>query len=272
MRSVFSAGVLDFFLEKEISIPNVLAISAGAYAGMNYVSGQKGRVIDAVINPLKDYKYMGLGTYIKKGTFFDMEYLFHEVPKTRCPYDFAKLKEYPGRFITSTVNCQTGENVYYEEFQDAEEFYTICQAANSLPLIAKVTMIEGSPMLDGGMADAIPVRKALDEGWEKLIVVFTRDKNYRKKPGKGMYMKAIRLVYRRYPQFLKMIQDRSRRYNEALDLVAELEREGRAFVIRPSRITIGNDESNVDKLMEYYRHGYESAQERFEELKRFLEA
>lgn len=270
MRSVFSAGVLDRLMEEGIQIPNVLAVSAGAYAGMNYVSGQKGRIVTAVIDPLKEYKYLGFRTFLRKGTFFDMDYLFKEVPKTRAPYDFRKLKEYKGKFITSTVNMITGENIYHDTFRDEDEFFQICQAANSMPLIAKISQVDGIPMLDGGMADAIPVQKALEEGWNKIVIVLTRDAAYRKKPKANLYMTAIKLVYRKYPEFLKLIEERAQRYNEALDKIIELKKQGKAFVFRPSSVTVGNSESNVDTLMKYYRHGFDTATERMEELKKFL--
>lgn len=270
MRSVFSAGVLDRLMEEGIQIPNVLAVSAGAYAGMNYVSGQKGRIVTAVIGPLKEYKYLGFRTFLKKGTFFDMDYLFKEVPRTRAPYDFRRMKEYKGRFMTSTVNMVTGENIYYEDFRDEEEFFQICQAANSMPLIARISNIDGAPMLDGGMADAIPVRKAIEEGWNKIVIVLTRDAAYRKKPKGNLYMTALKLVYRKYPKFIQLIEERALRYNEALDQIEELEKQGRVFVFRPTTLTVGNSESNVNTLMEYYHHGYETATERMEELKQFL--
>lgn len=271
MRSVFSAGVLDFLMEKELHIPNVLAVSAGAYAGMNYASGQKGRCLKSVVEPLGDYRYMGLGTFLRKGTFFDMDYLFDKVPKEKAPFDFETFKNFKGRFITSTVNCSTGETMYHEAFQDAAEFFTIFKAANSLPLIAKISHIQGKPMLDGGMADAIPITKALEEGWQKIIVVFTRDASYRKKEKSDLYMAATNLVYRKYPKFLEVIKKRAKRYNDAIDTVAKLEKEGRAFVLRPSKLTVGNNEANVDKLKAYYQHGYETMQARYEELLNFLE-
>lgn len=272
MRSVFSAGVLDFFLDKNIQIDNILAISAGAYAGMNYASGQRGRVPDAIIHPLKEYKYLGLSTFLRKGTFFDMDYLFDEIPRTLSPYDYNNFQAFPGRFITSVINCLTGETQYYENFHDQEELFTICRAANSLPLIARITDIDGMPMLDGGMADAIPIEKALKEGWKKIIVVFTRDSSYRKKLKKDLYMKLIHIIYRKYPNFLKRIEDRAQRYNDAIEKVIELEKQGRAFILRPTKMTVGNNESNVDKLMQYYNHGYETAGEKCEELIRFLES
>lgn len=271
MRSVFSAGVVDFLLEKGIRIPNVLAVSAGAYAGMNYVSEQLGRVVEAVINPLREYKYMGFSTFLRKGTFFDMDYLFDEVPFKKSPFDFRKFRESAMRFITSTVNCDTGKTVYYEKYKDERELFQICRAANSLPIIAKVTDVGGVPMLDGGMADAIPIMKALEEGWERIVVVFTRDASYRKKEGVTAYVRTVRFLYRRYPEFTKIVEGRAKRYNDAIETVSRLEQEGRAFVIRPTALTVGNKESNVDKLIAYYRHGYETAKAKYAELVKFLE-
>ena len=166
---------------------------------------------------------------------------------------------------------ETGETVYHDSFQNEEEFFDICQAANSMPLISKIFTINGVPMLDGGMADAIPVKKALEEGWNKIVIVLTRDASYRKKPRGNLYMAAIRLVYRKYPKFLKLVEERAQRYNDSLDKISELEEQGRAFVLRPTTLTVGNSESDVDTLMKYYQHGYDMAEEKMLELKMFLE-
>ena len=269
MRSMFSAGILDFFLDKGIEIPNVLAVSAGAYAGMNYVSGQRGRVVDAVIKPLQEEKYLGFGTFLRKGTVFDMDLLFDEIPKRRVPFDFDSFLKSQKRFITTTINCLTGETCYHENFADLDDFLEACRAANSMPLIAKVAEYKGIPMLDGGMGEAIPIKKALGEGWKKIIVVLTRDEKYRKKR-RHFYLMIIRTVYHKYPKFVKLVEDRSERYNECLDQIAELEKEGRVFTFRPSTITVTNNESNVDTLLRYYQHGYDTAEEKCAELERFL--
>lgn len=269
MRSMFSAGILDFFLDKGIEIPNVLAISAGAYAGMNYVSGQRGRVLDAVINPLREEKYLGFGTFLRKGTFFDMDLLFDEIPKRRVPFDFESFVKSPKRLITTTVNCLTGKTCYYENFEDLDDFMDVCRAANSMPLIAKVAKYKGVPMLDGGMGDAIPIKKALEEGWKKIIIVLTRDEKYRKKR-RHFYLMVIRTVYHRYPRFVKLVEERSERYNACLDKIAELEKEGRVFTFRPSKITVTNNEADVDTLLRYYQHGYDTAEEKCRELESFL--
>jgi predicted patatin/cPLA2 family phospholipase len=271
MRSIFSAGILDFFMEKGIEIPNVLAVSAGAYVGMNYASGQQGRCMKALVEPMKEYKYMGLGTFFKKGTFFDMDYLFYEVPKTRSQFDFEAFRNFKGRFITSTVDCSTGETVYHEKFCEEKAFYDTLKAANSMPLIAKVVNIDGKPMLDGGMADAIPINKALEEGWKKLIVVLTRDVSYRKREKATFDIRLTNWFYRKYPKFVDVLAGRAKRYNDAIDTIAKLEADGRAFVLRPTDIVVGNDESDVERLTAYYQHGYNSVKARYEELLKFLE-
>lgn len=272
MRSMFSAGVLDFFLDNEIRIPNVMAVSAGAYAGMNYVSEQRGRVLEAVIQPLEKEKYMGLRTLLRKGTYFDMDLLFDEIPKKRVPFDFETFSGSARRFIISTVNCLTGEAVYFDQFQSEEEFFKICRAANSLPFIAKITLIDGIPMLDGGMADAIPLEKALEEGWKKLIVIVTRNADYRKKK-RCLYQAMLRLIYHRYPKFVELAAGRAEKYNRSVMMLEKLEREGKAFILRPEeQVKLMNHEADADKLRGYYQHGYEVARNRWDELQNFLKA
>ena len=269
MRSVFAAGVLDFFLEKEIEIPNVLAVSAGAYAGMNYVSGQKGRAVEAVIKPLEKEKFMGPATFFKKGTFFDMDFLFDVVPKNLVPFDFATFTKSAKRFIINTTNCLTGECVYHENFESEDEFWNICRVANSLPFISKTGKIGGVPMLDGGMAEALPISKVIEEGWEKVVVILSRKEDYRKKY-RHFYMMMIRLLYRKYPRFVRTVAARADKYNESLEEIGRLQKEGRALVLRPSKLSVKNSESDVDILMDYYRHGYEEEQGREEEIFNFL--
>ncbi len=269
MRSVFAAGVLDFLMEKGIEIPNVLAVSAGAYAGMNYVSGQKGRVVDAVIKPLEQQKYMGPGTFFRKGTFFDMDYLFDEVPRKLAPFNFETFKNSTKRLIVNTTNCLTGESVYYEDFDSEEKFWKICRTANSLPFISRITHIDDVPMLDGGLADALPVSKVADEGWDKVLVILTRKEDYRKKY-RHLYMLFLRLIYHKYPKLIKTVKDRADKYNSCLQEIERMQTEGKALVFRPSRLAVGNNESNVDVLMDYYHHGYEEAMGREEEIFSFL--
>ncbi|MCR5116744.1 MAG: patatin family protein [Lachnospiraceae bacterium] len=273
MRSIFTAGILDYFLDKQIDIPNVLAVSAGAYAGMNYVSGQKGRIMDSVVEPLRNEQLLGLKVWLKTGDFFNMDLLFNRIPREESPFDFEAFQNSGKRFLTSVINCNTGEATYYDKFKDLDEFLHIIRVGNSLPLLAKVGYIDGEPMMDGGMADAIPVRKALEEGWDKIIVVFTREATYRKAAKGDIYnSKWVKLFYHKYKGLLKAIDVRPGLYNESIELLNKLEKEGRAFVFRPEGIKLTNKESNPDVLREYYKVGYEYADRRYEEFMAFLNA
>lgn len=272
MRSIFTAGVLDFLLEKNIHIPNVLAVSAGAYAGMNYVSGQKGRILDAVVAPMERERVLGFRVFFRTGDFFNMDMLFNRVPRFECPFDFESFKNSGKRFITSTINCNTGDAVYFDKFDNLDEFLEISRVGNSLPMLARVGHIGGIPMMDGGMADAIPIGKALEEGWKKFVVVLTREAEYRKKTGGDVYDRwYTRLFYRKYKGLIKAVKRRPDVYNDSLDKIIELENEGKAFVFRPpSGVKLGNKESNPKSLRNFYKIGYEVAESRYEELMDFL--
>lgn len=271
MRSIYTAGVMDFFLDKGIEIPNVLAISAGAYAGMNYVSGQRGRILDSVIKPMETQKMLGPGVLMKTGDFFNMDLLFGKIPKEDCPFDFESFINSGKRFITSAIDCNTGEARYFEKFESLDEFLHICRVGNSLPLLAQMGEIDGIPMMDGGMCDAIPIEKALEEGWEKIIVVFTRDASYRKSAHGDIYnSRMVKWLYRKYPGLLKAIDARPKKYNNSIEQLQKMEKEGKAFIIRPYGITLTNNEARADILKHYYEVGYEQAAERYDDLMAFL--
>jgi len=272
MRGIFTAGIIDFFLDHNIDIPNVLAVSAGAYAGMNYVSGQKRRILTSVIVPMRNEKVLGASLFFKTGEFFNMDLLFNRVPRIDSPYDFEAFKNSGKRFITSTVDCNTGEPVYFDRFDDVDRFLDIIRVGNSLPLLSKVGHIDGVPMMDGGMVDAIPVSKAIEEGWDKIIVVFTRDANYRKSAKGDIYnSKIVKLFYCKYKGLLKAIDVRPKKYNESIELLNELEKQGRAFIYRPEGITLTNNESDPDVLTHYHQVGYDIAARRYDELMEFLD-
>ena len=139
MRSIFTAGIMDFYLDKNIDIPNILAVSAGAYAGMNYVSGQRGRIIDSVVEPLRTEKLLGASVFFKTGDFFNMDLLFNRIPRYDCPFDFEAFKNSDKRFITSTIDCNTGDPVYFDKFDNFDDFLQIIRVGNSLPLLARVS-------------------------------------------------------------------------------------------------------------------------------------
>lgn len=272
MRGIFTAGVMDLFLDKGVEIPNVLAISAGAYAGMNYISGQRGRIIESVIRTLDKEKICGFDVLLKTGDYFNMDLLFDRIQREgAAPFDFEAFKASDKRFITSTINCLTGEPQYFEDFKDFDEFIHITRVANSLPMLARTGWVDGVPMLDGGMYDAIPIAKALEEKWDKIIVVFTREASYRKKNNSDIYNSwPVKLIYHKYKGLLKSIEERPKRYNDSIELLNKMEQEGKVFVIRPEGVTLTNGESDPEVLERYYHVGYDCAAARYDELMAYL--
>lgn len=269
LRSIFSAGVLDFFLEKDFHIPNIVTLSAGAYAALNYVSKQKGRVIRTNIEPLQKKSYVGLKTLFRTGSLFDMDFLFDKIPNDLVPFDYESFFASDQHLWMHATNCLTGKAIYYDTYENKERLMEICRASNSMPFIAPIVKIDGTPLLDGGMCDAIPIEKALEVGIKKAVVVYTRNKEYRKKTSR-LYLFALRLVYRKYPELIEIVSRRAEHYNQTLELVEQLEKEGKVYIIRPELPSIGNRETNINKLMEFYKHGYQTARDRFDEIKTFL--
>lgn len=270
MRSLFSAGVLDYFMEKGLNIPTTVTVSAGAYAAINYLSGQIGRTVQTNIEPFYKESYVGVKTFLKKGTLFDMEKLFDIFPNKEYPFDYDAFFASDKKLVMTTTNCITGEAIYFDEYGDKDRMMKICQASNSLPFIARIVEIDGIPMLDGGMADAIPVNKAVDMGLNKLVLIMTRRPDYRKKTSLW-YLTNIAIVYHRFPEFVKAVRRRANVYNQSVEMVEQLEREGKAFVIRPLIKPIKNNETNPEKLRAFYEHGKDVARAQFEDLMKFLQ-
>lgn len=268
-RSVFSAGVLDYFQDNELYIPNIITLSAGALVALNYVSRQPRRIIRTNIEPLRKKRYLGLWRYIKTGNLFDMDFMFDIMPNELEPFDYDTFFASDQRLVMHVTNCVTGKAIYYDEYSDKKRLMDICRASNSMPFITTIVDIDGEPMLDGGMYDAIPIEKAIADGNDKIIVVFTRSKEYRKK-SRWAYLKLVSIIYRKYPEFVKVVKQRADRYNDTLDMINRLEAEGKVYIIRPEVRPVRNHETNPDKLLKFYEHGYQLAKEKFEEIKTFL--
>ena len=190
----------------------------------------------------------------------DFKLLFEDFPERIIPYDYEAYFSNPDRFVMVTTNCLTGKAEYLEEKKSSARVMDIVRASSSLPFVTPVSYVDGIPMLDGGIADSIPVEYALSQGFEKLVVVLTRNKGYRKKPSS---MPLFNAFYRKYPELQKAIAERNTVYNNTMDLIERLEEEGRITVIRPVRpVQVGRMEKDIVKLTALYKEGYEVA-ERF---------
>ena len=269
-RGVFTAGVLDYLMEKEVKFPYVIGVSAGACNAIDYVSKQIGRTKDCTIIQDRKNRYIGTKDALKKGYLFDMDRLFDEYPNRLFPFDFDTYFASDIQCEVVVTNCLTGEAMYLSEKQDKERLLTICRASSSIPLISPVVDVDGIPCVDGGVADSVPLIHSMKLGHQKNVVVLTRNKGYRKKaPGKSRLLYTAAL--KKYPNLLNALLNRYRNYNRGMELVEKWEEEGHIFVIRPEVEPVSRTEQNVEKLTEFYDHGYQLMKQRMEEMQAYLE-
>ena len=257
LRGVFTCGVLDCFMDHGIRFPFAVGVSAGACNGLSYMSGQRGRAKSSNIDLMDKHHYIGFKYLLTQRNIMDFKLLFEDFPERIIPYDYDAYFSNPARFVMVTTNCLTGKAEYLEEKSSSKRVMDIVRASSSLPFVSPITYVDGVPMLDGGIADSIPVRYALSQGYERLVVILTRNKGYRKQNSE---MRAAKVFYRKYPNLQKALSQRNAVYNQTMDLIERLEDEGRITVIRPIRpVEVGRMEKDTAKLTMLYQEGYDIA-------------
>ncbi|MFV0468520.1 MAG: patatin family protein [Dysgonomonas sp.] len=257
MRGIFTCGVLDWMMDNSLNFRYIVGVSAGACNGASYVSNQRGRARYSNIELYEKYNYVSLKNYIMKRNVMDFDLLFDDFPNRIVPFDYDAYQSSGKRFEMVVSNCLTGKAEYKEEYTDDKRLLDILRASSSMPLFSPITYVDNVPMLDGGVCDSIPLERAINQGFEKNVVVLTRNKGYRKK---GRTLKMPNFMYKEYPLMREAVNNRSEVYNAQLDLVEQLEEEGKIYVIRPVEpMTVDRLEKNIDKLKYFYNHGYECA-------------
>ena len=259
MRGVFTCGVLDNLMDRGVRFPYTIGVSAGACNGLSYMSGQRGRGKFSNIDLLEKYRYIGIKQLLLKGNIMDFELLFHTFPEQIIPYHYDVLAQCEEHFEMVTTDCCTGRACYFEEKHNPKRVIDIVKASSSLPFVSPISYVDGVPMLDGGIADSIPLLRARELGYDNNLIVLTRNKGYRKsqKP-----TTVPPLFYRKYPHLREAIRQRNALYNEQVDMVERLEAEGKLTVIRPIKpITVDRMERDTDKLLDLYNEGYNCAAE-----------
>ena len=253
MRGVFTSGVLDAFMKYDLYFPYVVAVSAGACNGMSYISRQPRRARISNIDYLARYQYIGIRHLVTQGCIFDRKLLYDKFPNQLLPYDFDTFFKYADGFEMVTTNCLTGLPMYLSENHDRQRALDIVRASSSLPYVSKIVNVDGIPMLDGGIADSIPVQRAFDKGFEHNVVILTRNKGWRD-TGKD---RKLPYLYKNYPRLRVALSRRHRAYNEQIQLVDDLEAAGKITCIRPIRpMEVERIEKDTAKLERLYEEGF----------------
>ena len=258
MRGVFTCGVLDWLLDHHIDFPYTVAVSAGACNGLSYMSRQRGRAKYSNIDMLKKYKYIGMRFLWTQHSILNQELLYKDIPERIVPYDFEAYRANPGVFEMVTTNCLTGRADYLSEKENYFRLIRIAKASSSLPYVCPVVVVVRVPMLDGGSVDSIPVGRAMSLGYERNVVVLTRNRGYRKT---GRDIRIPSFIYRRFPRLRVALSHRCECYNRQLELIEQLEDEGKVLVVRPlEKLEVDRLEDNIGKLTALYEEGYACAE------------
>ena len=270
MRGMFTAGVTDVMMENEISFDGAVGVSAGAAFGCNYKSGQIGRAIRYNRKYCNDKRFAGIGSLIRTGNLFNTEFAYGEVPLKYDVFDFDTYEKNPMEFYVVCTDIETGRAVYHRYEGLNDHGFDWIRASASLPLVSQIVEIDGMKLMDGGMADSIPIRFFEEKRYDRNIVILTQPKDFVKK--KNSMMPVIKVKYRKYPNLVETMENRHIVYNQTLSYIDERERQGEVLVIRPEKsLNIGKVEKNPDKLQEVYEAGRKVAERRIDEIREYLD-
>lgn len=269
MKGVYTSGVLDFFLDKGIEFSSCYGVSAGACSLCSFLSKQRGRAYHVNVDYLDDKNYCSVYSLIKTGDLFGVDMCYHKIPDKLYPYDYEAYNKYQGTFYSVVTNIETGCPEYIP-IKDMKRDIDAVRASASLPLVSRNVNYQGGLYLDGGISDAIPLRKSIQDGNAKNVVIMTKEIGYRRKP--STMASLIKLRYRKYPKVYELMKNRHNSYNETLDFIADEVRKGTAFLIQPRKSSnVGRIEKDQSKLKALYEEGYAQAKECYEDLIKFLE-
>lgn len=270
MRGMFTAGIIDVFMEEGIALDGVVGTSAGAAFGCNYKSGQIGRTIRYNKKYCRDKRFAGLSLWLTTGNLYGVEFGYRDIPERLDPFDKETFQKSPVEFYVVCTDVETGEAVYHQCNEGGREDIEWIRASSSMPLASRLVMIGGRTLLDGGIADSIAFRFMRERGYERNVVILTQPFGYIKKPN-SLYP-VMRMVYRKWPKFVEAIRTRHLRYNETLQEIWAQEKAGNAFVFCPKdNLEIGYAERDPEVLERVYQAGRQLALEKLPQLKAWLQ-
>lgn len=270
LRAIFSSGVCDALLDGDIMTDYVIGVSAGIAYGVSYVSKQPRRNLEVVTRYAPDKRYMGMNNLVDKEnrSYFGLKFAYDTIPNELIPFDYDTFAAYPGQVEAVVTNLNTGKADYLP-VPRRDKKSLLLQATCAMPLLFPIYKIGGQPYLDGGAADSIPWKRALDQGCDRVMVVLTRPRAYRRKP--DQMIRLIRKQYKQYPAFVKAMETRAQRYNRDREELFEMEKEGKLLVIAPqSTLGVGRIERDTEKLRLLWAEGYQMTVDRMDEIRDYL--
>lgn len=269
MRGMFTAGVLDVWMENGVTFDGAVGVSAGAAFGCNIKSRQPGRVIRYNLRFCRDWRYHSFRSFLKTGDLYGVDFCYRAIPEEYDPFDYETYAASPMPFWVVCTDALTGKAVYRRVDRADAEGMNWIRASASMPLVSRPVTLEGHPMLDGGMADPIPLRFLEEQGYRRCVTVLTQPLGFVKQPNK--LLPLMRATMRSYPGILQAVAVRHHLYNEETAYVARREAEGATLVIRPEHaLEVQAAEHDPERLQAVYEHGREVAGKNLAALEAFL--
>lgn len=269
MRGMFTAGVIDVFMENGVEFDGAIGVSAGAAFGCNYKSRQIGRVIRYNKRFCRDPRFCSFRSLIKTGDLFGAEFCYHTVPDTLDLFDTEAYLANPMEFYVVCTDVETGEAIYVNSDEAGDDSLEYFRASASMPLVSNVVEIKGRRLLDGGIADSVPIQFFESIGYDRNVIILTQPKGFIKKPSTAA--KVMKYALKKYPMVVKTMENRHIEYNETLDYIEKKEKAGEVLVIRPESILeIGRIEHNPDTLQKVYDLGRKAGEAHLDAVKEFI--
>ena len=270
MKGAYTSGVLDYFLEKELEFSDCYGVSAGAVNLCSFLSKQKKRGFKSLTGYMGNSRYCGLYSLITDGNIVNSQFSMDLIPNYLLPFDRETYDKYAGKAYAVVTNIETGEPEYLS-IKQMPRGLRVVQASTALPLVFQTVDIDGKLYMDGGIADTIPIRKSILDGNRKNVIILTKERGYLRKPATGLSL--IRMRYHKYPKIYEVMKERHNTYNETMEYIRRLEKEGKVFVIQPKvKSDVSRLEKNEEKMQNLYDSGYEDARACFDSLIAFLDS
>lgn len=270
MRGMFTAGVTDVMMEQGITFDGAVGVSAGAVFGCNFKSCQPGRVIRYNAAYCNNPHYAGFHMLLKTGDLYGEQFCYHDIPDHLDPFDYKAYRENPMAFYVTATDINTGGPVYQRVDVCDERGMKWMKASASLPLVSKIVCVDGYELLDGGIADSVPVRFLEEQGYDRNVVILTRPINYVKRQNPAMPL--ARIVLKKYPNMINAMEHRHEIYNQCIRDIRRREEAGKLFVIRPPKpILVDPVEHNRTRLLNAYQMGRRTMEEHLPELFKYLQ-
>lgn len=268
MKGAYTSGVLDFFLEKNLEFSSCYGVSAGAANLCSFLSKQKRRGFRSLTEYMGNKRISGWYSMVTNGNIIDPDFTYDLVPNYLLPFDRKTYEKYEGKAYAVVTNVETGKAEYLS-MKEVNQAMEAVKASTALPLVFQMVTINGKKYLDGGLADSIPIQRSILEGNKKNVIVLTKEEGYIRKPSENLNL--IRLRYYKYPKVYEVMKERHLAYNETMEYIRLLQKEGKVFVLQPKeKNEISRLEKDSKKMEELYQRGYEDAKNKYDALQEFL--